>query len=110
MASTECFAALLFLACFSFHTHAQMVRTINGSLVMQVNGASLTLQGNASPAATTSSATLASVADVNAAIANSISLLQPQVWKASASEKAYENSDRRVIFAFSFHSCFSLGL
>ena len=64
--------------------NAQSVRTVNGSMYLEIGGATLVLQGpesssplpspNSSP-----SSLLASQADVNGAIQNVVAQMQPQV-------------------------------
>ncbi len=68
------FGCLLFLQC-----KAQSVRTVNGSLLFEIGGASLTLSGGGSPSSG-GSFTLASQSDVNSAIQTSVQQTQPQVF------------------------------
>ncbi len=59
---------------------AQSVRTQNGTLLFQIGGATLALSGQESCAAGSGAgSTLATQADLTAAIANSIQQTQPQV-------------------------------
>ena len=60
-------------------SHSQTIRTINGTLSMEINGATLTLAGTAAPSGPSSGSSLASISDVAAAIQNVIAQTQPQV-------------------------------
>lgn len=57
----------------------QAIRTVNGSILLQIPGATLTLSQDGTNAQMSSASTLLTAADLNAAMANVISQTQPQV-------------------------------
>ena len=75
---TSLFVAFM---CAAVLTHAQHLRTANGTLILEVDGASLTLSGTATNRTNSCStpSALVSQADLQSAIAASASLTQPQV-------------------------------
>ena len=59
--------------------NAQAIRTVNGSVVVQIPGATLTLAATEGSSTQSSSTAFASTTDVNSAVANMIAQTQPQV-------------------------------
>src|SRR5690348_1942332 len=69
---------LFFLAGLAL-AYGQSVRTVNGSLLLEVGGATLTLTNGGSGSGSSGSQTFATAADLTAAVANLLQQTQPQV-------------------------------